>query len=285
MWRRYRFMRFPGGLSKAVTLSYDDGCPEDLRLADTISPYGMKCTFNLNSKASHITKKQICEHLLQKGHEIAVHGANHRAEGVLRPIEGIRDILTCRLELEEELDIIIRGMAYPDSGILLMQNLASYESIKKYLTELDIVYSRTDGGDNNSFELPSDWHAWMPTAHHINPNLMDYIDQFVNLDNSSAARCANRRPRLFFLWGHSYEFARDNNWDLLEQICHKLGGNETIWYTTNMEIYEYVKAYHSLVYSADETRVYNPTIYDIWFDVNGVIYVIKSGETLKLMND
>ena len=27
---RYRFLRYPGGLYKAVTLSYDDGCPEDI---------------------------------------------------------------------------------------------------------------------------------------------------------------------------------------------------------------------------------------------------------------
>ena len=32
---------------------------------------------------------------------------------------------------------------------------------------------------------------------------------------------------------------------------------EDIWYATNMEIYEYTKAYESLVYSADVTNRYN----------------------------
>ena len=47
---RYRFLRFPEGRPKALTLSYDDGCTQDIRLADILSRYGIKCTFNLNSE-------------------------------------------------------------------------------------------------------------------------------------------------------------------------------------------------------------------------------------------
>ena len=39
---RYKFLRFPGGKPKAVTLSYDDGVPEDRRFSDTITKYGIK---------------------------------------------------------------------------------------------------------------------------------------------------------------------------------------------------------------------------------------------------
>lgn len=60
--------------------------------------------------------------------------------------------------------MIVRGMAYPDSGITYFTNNATYDGVKNYLKELDIVYARTLGGDNNFFALPQDWHAWMPTA-------------------------------------------------------------------------------------------------------------------------
>ena len=89
---RYRFLRFPKGKQKAVTLSYDDGCRDDIKFSDTISKYGLKCTFNLNCdymRKENLSVSEIKEHFLSKGHEIAVHGANHRAEGTLRPIEGI----------------------------------------------------------------------------------------------------------------------------------------------------------------------------------------------------
>ena len=48
---RYRFLRFPEGKPKAVTLSYDDGIRADKRFSDIITKYGMKCTFNINSGA------------------------------------------------------------------------------------------------------------------------------------------------------------------------------------------------------------------------------------------
>ena len=41
-------MRFPGGLAKAVTLSYDDGVFEDIRLVDIMKGKGLKGTFNIN---------------------------------------------------------------------------------------------------------------------------------------------------------------------------------------------------------------------------------------------
>lgn len=173
-------------------------------------------------------------------------------------------------------------MAYPDSGITKLSNGASYEKIKQYLTDLDIVYSRTLGGDNDEFVLPNDWHAWMPTAHHINPKIMEYIDKFLNIDLSQNAYGTRREPRLFYLWGHSCEFERNNNWKLLEDICIKLSGKSDIWYATNMEIYEYVNAYNSLIYSANGKIVYNPTLLDIWFDVDGKEYKISSGETLNI---
>ena len=42
-------MRFPGGLRKAVTLSYDDGVEQDRELIGILDQAGLKCTFNLNS--------------------------------------------------------------------------------------------------------------------------------------------------------------------------------------------------------------------------------------------
>ena len=283
--KRYRFMRYPEGRAKAVTLSYDDGIPEDKRFSDIISEYGIKCTFNLNAKilrGDALTDEEIKEYMIGRGHEIAVHGALHRAEGSQRPIEGIKDILDCRLDLEKRFGIIVRGMAYPDTGINYFANGATYEKIKSYLVDLDIAYSRTLGGDNNSFMLPGDWHAWMPTAHHNNPELNRYVDEFLALDLSPKAYLARRAPALFYLWGHSYEFERNNNWEILYEFCEKIANKDDVWYATNMEIYEYVKAYNSLIFSADGSMVYNPTLVKIWFDIDGKPYSICPGESINI---
>lgn len=278
---KYKFLRYPQGKSKVVTLSYDDGCASDMRFSDVITKAGLKCTFNL-SATSGITREQIKEYMLDRGHEIAVHCAHHRAPGVQRAIAGIGEVLDCRRTLEKEYGIIIRGMAYPDSGITYFENGSNYEKIKQYLQDLDVAYARTLGGDNNNFRLPDDWYAWMPTAHHTNPEILEYIDEFVNFKMNEKVYPSRRYPRLFYLWGHSFEFDGANNWELLDTICERLGGKDDTWYATNMEIYEYVNAYNSIVYSADETIMYNPTLFDIWMDIDGEIFCIKPGETKKI---
>lgn len=279
---KYMFMRFPEGKAKAVTLSYDDNTIDNVRLADTLTRYGIKCTFNLNTDGTTTLLKQtdIEEHIIKNGHEIAVHGLNHGAPGIIRPIEGIKDVLNSRLELESRYGMIIRGMAYPDSGIKKMIPGNDYESIRKYLVDLGIVYSRTLGGDNDNFDLPPDWYAWMPTAHHKNKNILEYIDKFNRADVNNLYP-SERRPRLFYMWGHAFEFTNDNNWDLLDTICEKLAGKEDVWYATNIEIYNYVEAYKSLVFSADGHTVFNPTLYEIWFIADKQLYSVKSGETIK----
>jgi len=281
---KYKFMRFPEGKTKAVTFSYDDNGRSDLRMRDVFDKYGMKCTFNVTSySATNGNGVSIAElkESIAKGHEIAIHGATHAALGNLRPIDGIKEVLECRRILEQELSMIIRGYAYADSGIGKMVNGASYEDIRHYLSDLDIAYARAISGDNDRFHMPTDWYAWMPTAHHTNPSIMKYIEKFLSIDVDKCY-CGERHPRLFYIWGHSFEFNNNDNWELLDEICAALAGKEDTWYATNMEIYNYSKAYESLSWSVDNKRVYNPSLITVWFDIDGKLYSIKSGETLEI---
>ena len=71
------------------------------------------------------------KYIIDTGNEIAVHGELHRAPGKQRPIEGIKDVLNCRIKLEQLFGTIIRGMAYPDSGIHDFQNNVNYECVRE----------------------------------------------------------------------------------------------------------------------------------------------------------
>ncbi len=282
---KYLHMRFPEAKLKAATLSFDDGVKQDIRFSQTLNKYGIKCTFNINSgkfgEANRLTPAEIKEHILDKGHEVALHGEHHKANGLVSPVEGIKDVLNCRLALEKEFDIFIRGMAYPDSGIRRFQNGTTYETVKNYLTDLGVLYARTLGGDNNSFEVPTDWHAWMPSAHWLHDCCDGYIDEFLSIGNSGYS--SGLFPRLLYIWGHAYECDRNGDkWGVLEEMCKKLGGKEDIWYATNIEICEYVKAFNSLVFNAEGTKVYNPTLKTIWFYADGTDYKIASGETVRI---
>ncbi|MBP5617748.1 MAG: polysaccharide deacetylase family protein, partial [Clostridia bacterium] len=269
----FLLMRYPEGKAKAVTLSYDDNHKFNLHLMEIIDRYGVKCTFNVNSGS--IVKNadgtsETClspadlQTMLDHGHEIAVHGAAHVAPGMTPLANAVLDDVRCREELEKLLGRIIRGMAYPNSGIRRFYNGATYNEVRNYLKAMGVVYARSLGADNDRFELPDDWYNWCATAHHGNGNIFSYIDKFLALDPSRGYP-NSQYARLFYVWGHSFEFENSGNWDRLEEICQKLGGHDDIWYATNIEIYDYVEAFRAMQTSMDNRIFYNPTCTTLFF--------------------
>lgn len=281
---RYCFLRFPGGLPKAVTFSYDDGAFTDVRLVETADEYGLKFTLNLTGDAVEKEKGLSIDYLkntvLAHGHEIATHGYMHRAPQTLRLIEFIRETLDTRLILEEKLGGIIRGFAYPDLHVDRFARPETYKTVKSALTQLDIAYGRM-ACSSKSFELPEDWHNWQPTAHHDEPWLFEKLDEFIALDLAKTY-CSGHSPKLFFIWGHSFEFEAKQNWHRLEEICSRISGKSDVWYATNGQICSYAAAFDSLLWSANGRRVFNPTLYTLWFDVDGKTFSIAPGETLTI---
>ncbi len=279
---KYHFLRFPEGKEKALTLSYDDGHENDRRLIEIANRYGIKVTLNINSGMfghepyGRLTAQELKEITASGGHEIAVHGADHLALGKVAAADGIRDILLCREALEREFGRVIRGMAYAYSGITKLTEGVALAEIKTYLKSLDMAYARTLGGDNCNFSVPNDFLEWMPTAHHRNPCMMDWLQRFLSSEIPSWGD--DRGARLFYLWGHSFEFERDNNWELFETFCKTAGGREDVWYATNIEICDYVKAYRALQFSLDGTRVFNPTCRTVWFETNKKLICAPAGQ-------
>ena len=114
---------------------------------------------------------------------------------------------------------------------------------------------------------------WHPTCHHNHPRLFELLEKFKKTTTPLA---------LFYIWGHSYEFSKDNNWDRMEEFCTAAGGDPDVWYATNIEIYDYVMALRALAFSADCTIVYNPTATDVWISANGTPTRIAAGAVVHL---
>lgn len=275
------FMRFPGGRAKALTLSYDDGVEQDIRLIEILNRYGLKATFNLNSHypAEDVTypdgtihrrmpRSRATEVYTNSGHEVAVHTYDHPWLNVLSPANITFEVLKDREELEAQFGRIVRGMAYPYGRY--------NDTIVDCLRACGIVYSRTTVS-TEKFDIPTDWLRMPATCHHKNPRLTELADKFLTMTVKDS-------PALFYLWGHSYEFEADNNWHVIEDFAARMGGKEDIWYATNMEIYEYVTAYRNLVFSADCKTVYNPSSLIIWAKTTAGNIKIEPGQTLRLYN-
>ena len=88
------------------------------------------------------------------------------------------------------------------------------------------------------------------------------------------------RPQLFYLWGHSYEFNDDDNWQIIEEFAQYIGGREEIWYATNGEIYEYVQAFNRLQFSANGNLIHNPSAIDVYLCHRGKNVLVPAGKTV-----
>lgn len=280
-------LRFPGGKRRALTFSYDDGLPSDERLIAIFDKYGMKGTFNLNSNtyraeddvaSSEIkieranmwtrTKKSELLPLFADGkHEVAVHGIGHTPLGHLPMPVAVERIICDRINHERDFGRIVRGAAYPNGSFS--------DTAKAALAASGIVYCRTTSATRR-FDIPEDWLSLNPTCHHNDPNLFELAKSFIESEGKD--------PMLFYVWGHSSEFVVDNNWEKIERFCELLAtASDLVWFATNIEIYDYVKAYEALVRSADGTLVYNPTDRDVFVAVSGKRdLVIPKGETVKI---
>ena len=270
------YMRFPGELSKAVTLSYDDGTVHDIKMVEILNKYGIKCTFNVSAGLfpdeykrdkdgtlhGRIPRKDCVE--IYKGHEVAVHAYAHPVL-TQEPIARVTlELLADRVVLEQEFETAIRGMALPFGDI-------SYSpEVEGAMKASGIVYSRMTS-PTRKFDLPSNWLCWHPTCKHMDEKLVELTEKFVNAK-------ASRDPELFYLWGHSFEFNNNNDWEILENFCQSVGNRDDIWYATNIEIYDYVQAYERLVWTADMTRVYNPSVIPVSFMHQTIT---KSGDVFK----
>ena len=273
-----KYMRFPEGKCKALTFSYDDGVKADLRLLKVFKQYGVKGTFNINSKLfdcenwhGRMDEEQTYNAFSGCGHEVALHGARHIFMNKVPLAEVVKEVVDNRAYLEEKFGKIVRGMAYAYGGYS--------EDIKRVLNDCGVAYARTTKS-TFTFEIPTDWLQLNPTCHHIEKELAPLADKFFT--SSPTDDVKHREPWLFYVWGHAYEFDDDNNWGVIETLCGRAAKNSAdVWFATNIEVYEYVQAYNRLIFSMDGERVCNPSAIPVWIELRGKTYKIAAGETVS----
>lgn len=260
---------FPEGKHKVLTMSYDDGQIFDRRLVEIFNKNGIKGTFHLNSGLMNddprrIRLDEVKE--LYRGHEVSCHTYTHPTIARCPITQVVQQVIEDRKILEKACGYPVRGLSYPNGSYS--------DEIKAALPACGIEYSRIVGSTDD-FAMPRDFLEWESTCHHGH-NLMKNAERFAAL---------NKRQYLYmmYVWGHSYEFDRDDSWELIEGFCEYIGGRDDIWYATNIEIVDYMNAANRLKFSADGSMVYNPSAISVWVAVEGTsIHEIKPGETKTL---
>ncbi len=220
------------GKMKALTFSYDDGVQQDKRLIDIFDRYGMKGTFNIGSallkegggwnecqrglRVSYIDASEVPA--VYRNHEVAVHTAHHYNLCDVDEATLIEEIAGDKAALEKLLGREVVGMAYP---------FGTYnDAVVKAVADAGIAYSRTVVPGGN-FDLPASPLTWHHTCHHNHEKLFDFAEEFLAMTPDT--------PQVFTVWGHSYEFDVDENWERIEEFCRLMAHRDDIAYVTNRE--------------------------------------------------
>lgn len=279
-------MLFPGGKTKALILSYDDGAMQDRQLVALLNKYNLIGTFHLNSNKlgtdsyfNYLNKEEIKE--LFKGHEVSVHTANHPNLPDISKIDIVYEIVEDRKELERLVGYPVRGMAYPFGNT----NDTVIESIKG----TGIEYARTVG-DSYNFDIPKDFLRWHPTIHQFGKaywetnqpekdkkelaSFYKTIDDFLN----------TKELALIDIWGHSWEMGSDQKkWEEAEKFLKLLANNPSIYYTKQIDVVDYITAFRNLKFSVDKNIVTNPSAINVYFKINNTVYTVAAGTTKNLL--
>lgn len=223
------------GKKKAITFSYDDGVTQDIRLIELFNKYGLKCTFNLNSgllgkpgqllrEGVDVRHDKIAPDRVRgvyEGHEVATHAVTHPYLTRLTDEEIVREIEDDRIRLSELVGYDVIGHAYPMGDC--------DERVARILRDrTGVKYARTVKSTYN-FDLQKNMYLFDPTVYHHRE--MDEMfrlgEEFLKLDTDE--------PKLFYIWGHAYEFDIHNDWKRFEEFLEMISGREDVFYGTNRE--------------------------------------------------
>ena len=222
---------------KSITFSFDDGVMQDIRVIAILDKYGLKGTFNLNSgkfgtkypyesngrtvERTIIEPWQVKE--IYKDHEVAVHTLGHFNLTHLPDSCVTWQIEEDRKFLEGLTGKEIRCMAYPCGGVNNDERVAN---VIKETTKIRFARTITS---SYAFDMQNSLLRFQPTLHFLDERVFELAEEFLALKTDE--------PKLFYIWGHSYELDGENGrWESFERLCEMLSKKEDIYYGTNAEV-------------------------------------------------
>lgn len=263
---------WPGGLSGAVTSSWDDGCIHDPRLVEVLNRNGLRGTFHLCSGLLRGAGRDDPFYLhendvrdLYAGHEIAAHSLTHPNLWTLSDDLVFNQLLEDRRNLERLAGYPVRTVVFPcgrggdDERLESIARRAGFRLARA---------SHLKG----VFAPPSNWLCW-GTAGHVADDLDALWSRFEAMPT---------RDKVFFWWGHSHEFEGKLGWERLEKFASRFSGSGW-WHATNREIHDYVEAWRRLVWTHELDIVQNPSALDVWIlPLGGDPLKVPAGATVTL---
>lgn len=198
------------------SVSIDDGCQQDLRIAKLCQKYNIPCTFYIPidymslafNKGYDPLSAQAYRYLIDN-FEIGSHGVTHRYLTQISPEEARDEIFASKEMLENLTGKKIDKFCYPRGY--------ANEQIKQWVKEAGYTYARSTA--IGSIEAPQDPFFAETTVHigcpvrpeYSGSTWLDYAKQ--KLDEARKKDFAT-----YSIWGHSWEISKYGEWDNVKKF-------------------------------------------------------------------
>ncbi len=213
---------FPGGARMAAVQSWDDGIPNDKRLAELLHKTGWRASFFFNRNSPRLDRWKELEDL---GMEVGSHSWSHPFYWLQTPRRCQEESLGMRLLLEGKTGHPVISFAYP------FNYTAAYDAQGDYVLraqdEAGYLSGRTTNTGSlslddlgNPLAMKTDGHFLMPSAR---------IEAAWN-------RAAETQRGIFYIWGHSYELPKETDWAAFEDLLGKFGRRPEAWYASQGDL-------------------------------------------------
>ena len=239
---------------KYFAWSFDDGLEQDKKIIEILREFGLGATFHLNSglfgdktyegrignlgmtempaEQYEAKARRLLPYVphfripadeavqVYAGFEIASHTCHH--VNLIKCSEEER-----QAEIGEDVKALsalfgqpVTGFAYPYGN--------TNKKVKFLLNQCGVSYAR-GVRSTHSFDMPEDLLDISPTCRHKEDGIFDLAREFIALQPDS--------PKLFLLWGHSYEFDMQRGWERFERFCDLIAGHDDIFYATTAQTF------------------------------------------------
>jgi len=232
----------------AITTSWDDGHPLDLRLAALLAKYGLKGTFYVPTKYSEwpmMTKAQVVE-LDRMGMEIGSHTVNHSVLPELTDADARRELVESRKTLEDLLGKPVPAFCFPkgrfNSRTCALAREAGYKVAR---TTLNFHTEANFDPGRMPVSVQFVAHARSIHVRHAlkegnAKGLLNWVRR-CKLETGLDTLCvmmmkqAAAERGVFHIWGHSWEVDRLGLWGQLEEVL-KTASSMRLEARTNSEV-------------------------------------------------
>ena len=265
---------YPYGKKKAFNITYDDGILQDIRFVEMLNKYGIKGTFNLNSKLMEeefewthpcgMTIKRLSPEVaveLYKGHEIASHTLTHPDFTHLSEEEIFYQVSEDKKKLEEWFECEVVGFGVPFDYF----DEKAAECVKR----AGFKYAR-NSEESYSYKPWEDYFQWRAGTYHVMPGFRGFVEGFFETEEELA---------LCQIVGHSYDLDTEDMWELFEDILKRVSEDDEILAMTHAEIVTYLQAMQNA--QLTEQGIENGSEQELWFEMDGNIISLKPRQTYK----